>query len=130
MTKLKDLEKAMRPQFVWSSEKFKPMQLNEEIEGAKDLARMIAVGLADMHGFDAVDVMNYLDMEYESHRNKLKQFRENYREALKRVEKETIFLVEDPIKKFYCKVQLCLNAIKFNHNTNPYLKLNDWMNYE
>lgn len=71
MTKLRDLEKAMKPNFIWNKEGLKPMQLNEEYEGSLDLARMVFVGLADMHGFDAVEAMNYIDMEYESHRTKL-----------------------------------------------------------
>lgn len=130
MTKLRDLEKAMKPNFIWNREGLKPMQLNEEYEGSLDLARMIFVGLADMYGFDSVETMNYIDMEYESHRTKLQQFRSNYRESLRRVNNETISLIDDPIKKFYYKVQLCLNSIKYNYQVNPFIKLESWMTYE
>jgi hypothetical protein len=130
MVKLRDLEKAMKPQFVWSAHPEKPLQLNEEYEGAKDMARMIFVGLAEMHGFDSGDTMNYLDMEYESYRNKLQHFRNNWKEAKKREEEGVIGVIEDPVKKFYYKVCLTMNAIKFNFGTNPYLKLNDFLRYE
>jgi hypothetical protein len=106
------------------------LQTNEEYEGAKDIARMVFVGLAEMYGFDQVDVMNYLDMEYDSFRNKVQAFRSNYRESLRRKKNNTIFLTEDPIKRFYLKVALCLNSIKFQTMTNPYVKLEDWISYE
>lgn len=130
MVRLDQLQKAMRPNFIWDRNGLKPLQVNEEYEGAKDLARMVFVGLAEMYGFDQVDVMNFLDMEYDSHRNKVQAFRSNYREAMKRVKNETIYLHEDPIKKFYLKVALCLNAIKFQQGTNPFIKLQDWITYE
>jgi hypothetical protein len=130
MVRLDQLEKAMRPNFIWDRNGLKPLQTNEEYEGAKDLARMVFVGLAEMYGFDQVDVMNYLDMEYDSFRNKVSAFRSNYREALKRVKNESIFLQEDPIKRFYLKVALCLNSIKFATSTNPFVKIEDWITYE
>ena len=130
MVRLDQLQKAMRPNFIWDRQGLKPLQTNEEYEGAKDLARMVFVGLAEMYGFDQVDVMNYLDMEYDSFRNKVQSFRSNYREALRRRNNNTIFLQEDPIKRFYLKVMLCLNSIKFQTRTNPYVKLEDWVSYE
>lgn len=130
MVRLDQLEKAMRPNFIWDRNGLKPLQTNEEYEGAKDIARMVFVGLAEMYGFDQVDVMNYLDMEYDSFRNKVSAFRSNYRESLKRVKNDSIFLHEDPIKRFYLKVALCLNSIKFNTSTNPFIKIEDWINYE
>lgn len=130
MLRLENLEKYMKPQFVWEKQTLKSMQTDEEYEGAKDLARMIFVGLADMYGFDQVDVMNYLDMEYESHRNKIQAFRSNFKEGADRDRKGTVYLIEDPIKKFYMKVRLCLNAIKFGTRQNPYVKLEEWIVYE
>lgn len=130
MVRLEHLHKAMRPQFVWLKEPTKPLQLNEEYEGAKDLARIVFVGIADMYGFDANDVMDYLDMEYDSHRNKIQQFRSSYREALRREDDGSIYMIEDPVKKFYLKVCLTLNAIKWQTSTNPYLKIGDWITHE
>lgn len=130
MTRLQHLEKAVRPQFVWDRNGLKPLQTNEEYEGAKDLARLVFVGLADMLGFEQAHVMEYLDMEYDSHRNKIQAFRSNYKEALRRAENGTVFLVEDPIKKFYLKVSLCLNAIKFQTNASPYVRAENWINHE
>jgi hypothetical protein len=130
MTRLDALQKYMKPQFVWEKNNLKNMQTSEEYEGAKDLARMVFVGLADMYGFDQVDVMNYLDMEYESHRNKIQAFRSNFREGLARDKKGTVYLIDDPIKKFYMKVRLCLNAIKFATKENSYVKLEEWISYE
>jgi hypothetical protein len=88
---------------------------------------MIFVGLADMHGFDSIGVQDYLDMTYDSHRNKIQQFRANLREAQRRVEDGSINVIEDNIKKFHLKVTLCMNAIKWTTKSNPYFKLENWM---
>lgn len=130
MVRLEHLEKAIRPQFVWDRNGLKVLQTNEEYEGAKDLARMIFVGLADMLGFEQSAVMEYLDMEYESHRNKIQTFRSNYREALQRQHNNTMDLRDDNIKKFYVKVWLCLNAIRFQTRDSFYLNIQDWIKYE
>jgi hypothetical protein len=130
MTRLEHLEKAIRPQFVWDRNGLKVLQTNEEYEGAKDLARLVFVGIADMLGFESATVMDYLDMEYESHRNKIQTFRSNYKEALKRINSQTIYLHEDPIKKFYLKVWLCLNAVKYQTGRNYYVNIQDWISYE
>lgn len=130
MVRLEQLEKCMRPQFVWDRNGLKVLQTDEEYEGAKDLARLVFVGLADMLGFDPPSVMRYLDMEYESHRNKLQAFRSNYREALRREKDGNVFLVEDPIKKFYLKVSLCLNSIQHNTKQNKFIKMQEWISYE
>lgn len=113
MNKLTQLEKAMRPQFVWEKNPAKPLQTLETQEGAKDIARMIFVGLADMHGFKSEEVQNYLDMRFDSYRNKLSTFRENIKECRRRENEGNIYEVDDNIKKFYLKVNLTLNAIKY-----------------
>jgi hypothetical protein len=113
MNKLTQLEKAMRAQFVWEKNPAKPLQTLETQEGAKDIARMIFVGIADMHGFKSEEVQNYLDMRFDSYRNKLSTFRENIKECRRRENEGNIYEVDDSIKKFYLKVNLTLNAIKY-----------------
>jgi len=130
MVKLQELERYMKPQFVWDRSGQKILQTSEEYEGAKDLGRMIFVGVADMLGFESSYVMDYLDMEYDSHRNKIQTFRAQYKKALARVENETIYHIEEPIKRFYLKTHLTLNAIKWGEGSNPYVKIQDWVNYE
>lgn len=130
MVKLAELEKVMRAQFIWDRTGVKLLQTSETYEGAKDVARMIFVGLADMNGFESARVQEYLDMTYDSHRNKIQQFRANLREAQRRVEDGSIFLIEDSIKKFYLKVSLCLNAIKHTYKQNSYLKLSNWLEHD
>lgn len=130
MVRLEQLEKCMRPQFVWDRNGLKVLQTDEEYEGAKDLARLVFVGLADMLGFDSPSVMGYLDMEYESHRNKIQTFRSNYREALRREKQGNVYLIEDPIKKFYLKVGLCLNSIQHTTKQNKFIKMQEWISYE
>jgi len=103
----------MRPQFVWEKNPAKPLQTLETQEGAKDIARMIFVGIADMHGFKSEEVQNYLDMRFDSYRNKLSTFRENIKECRRRENEGNIYEVDDSIKKFYLKVNLTLNAIKY-----------------
>jgi hypothetical protein len=130
MTKLKQLEDAMKAQFIWDKTGVKKLQVDEEFEGAKDLARMIFVGIADMYGFEARKVMDYLDMEYESHRHKLSHFKSYYKEAKKRVSDGSLSLTEDAVKKVYIKSSLCLNSISFRYNTDPYITLENWINHD
>jgi predicted transcriptional regulator len=126
MVRLKQLEACMKPQFIWDKSSAKILQTSETYEGAKDLGRMIFVGIADMHGFDQASVQDYLDMSYDSHRNKIQQFRANLREANRRVKEGTVYMIDDPIKKFYMKLCLTLNSIKFNYRQNSYLKLTQY----
>ena len=120
----------MRPQFIWDRSGAKLLQTSETYEGAKDLARMIFVGLAEMNGFDSGRVQEYLDMTYDSHRNKVQQFRALLRESQHRVNNETIMLIGDSVKRFYLKLTLCLNAIKHTYKINPYFKLENWVQYD
>lgn len=120
----------MKAQFIWDRSGLKILQTNEAFEGSKDLARTIFVGLADMYGFQPADVQDYLEMQYDSYRNKLATFKRNWKEALRRVEAGEMDLIDDPVKKFYHKCGLCLNAIRWQYKHNPYLKLEDWLMYE
>ncbi len=126
MVRLKQLEACMKSQFIWDKSSAKILQTSETYEGAKDLGRMIFVGIADMHGFDQSSVQDYLDMSYDSHRNKIQQFRANLREANRRVKEGTVYMIDDPVKKFYMKLCLTLNAIKFTYRQNSYLKLTQY----
>jgi len=127
MKKLENLERCMRPQFVWDREGLKILQTSEEYEGAKDIARLVFVGIAEMIGFGQSDVMNFLDMEYESYRNKIQTFRANHKESLQRVADNTIYEIDDSIKRFYIKTRLCLNAIN-SQDTNKFYTIEEWIN--
>jgi hypothetical protein len=130
MKKLEQLEKSVRPQFVWDREGLKPLQTSEDFEGSKGLGRLVFTGLADMIGIDSKDVMEYLDMEYDSHRSKIQTFRSDYKEALERVQDGTIFLIDDSIKSFYMKVRLCLNSINHSRSREEFVKIENWISYE
>jgi hypothetical protein len=130
MTKLKDLHELMRPNFLWNRDGLKTMQVLEEYEGSKDVAREIMVGLAEIHGFESNNVQDYLEMSYDSHRHNIKEFRRKWQEAQKRVADKTIYLIDDPIKKFYLKTSLVMNAISKKYKNNPYLKIHNYINYE
>lgn len=128
MIKLIEIEQIMKPQFVWDRNGQKYLQVNEEYEGNKELARTIFVGLADMYGFDGGDVMSHLDMGYDSYRHKLMHFREYYKEGLRRSNDGTLYESDDNVKKFYIKTCMCLNAIRTATKRNPYLKMEDYIN--
>lgn len=128
MIRLNDIEKIMRGQFVWDKNGIKPMQVNEEYEGNKELARTVFVGLADMYGFDGSDIMSYLDMGYDSYRHKLMSFREHYKEGLRRQGDGTLYDSDDNVKKMYIKTCMCLNAIKTTTKRNPYLRMEEYIN--
>lgn len=127
MLKLTQIEEAMRPNFIFDREGLKPLQLDEEIEGSKDLARTIFVGIADMNGHQHSDVMAFLEMGYDSYRTKIQQFRQHWRDAHRRVDEGTQYLIEDPVKKFYVKTGLTLNYIRWKYNSE-YVNLQ--VNYE
>lgn len=127
MIRLDELAKAFRPQFIWEREGKKYLQTSEEVEGSKEIARTIFVGIADMLGFNQSDVMDYLDCGYDSYRHKLMAFREIYREGVKRHKAGTIYAIDDNVKKFYIKAGLCLNAIKFNTKRDPYFQLAEYI---
>lgn len=127
MIRLNDIEDVMRGQFVWDRDGLKPMQVNEEYEGNKELARTVFVGLADMYGYDATEVMNYIDCGYDSYRHKISVFRESYKTGKQRDEDGVLRSFEDSINKVYIKTCLCLNAIRYKTRRNPYLKLEDYL---
>lgn len=128
MIRLNEIEEIMRPNFIWDRDGLKPMQVKEDFEGNKELARTVFVGLADMFGFDQVDVMNYIDCGYDSYRHKLMQFREYYKEGRARDEEGLLKTYDDAVTKMYVKIRLCLNAIRLNTKRNPYLKLEEYIN--
>ena len=128
MIKLREIEEVMKPNFIWDKNALKPLQLNETYEGNKDLARTIFVGIADMYGFSATDVMEYIDCGYDSYRHKLMQFREYYKSGKKRDEVGAITTYDDAITKFFVKVGLCLNSIRIKTKRNPYLKIEEYIN--
>lgn len=127
MIRLNDIEDVMRGQFVWDRDGLKPMQVNEEYENNKELARTVFVGLADMYGYDAIEVMNYIDCGYDSYRHKISVFRESYKTGKQRDEDGVLRSFEDSINKVYIKTCLCLNAIRYKTKRNPYLKLEDYL---
>ena len=110
------LKKAMDPQFVWDrSPLASPMQTLEEMEGSREVARMIFVGLAELHGVHPEPVMDFLDMGYDAWRNNTQKFRNHWK----------AYKLGDPAsKRVGVKVQLCLNAIKTMFGVDKFLALN------
>lgn len=130
MNKLESLEALFRPNFLWDRTGLKPMQTSEEHEGAKDIARMIFVGVSSMLGFEPSSVMDYLDMTYESYRNKLMHFRASYNEAIRRKEQSIFDQYEDPVRKFWNKLMLVQNSLYWKQKrrliaTDEWLKLDE-----
>lgn len=127
MIRLNEIESVMRSNFIWDRNGLKPMQVLEEYEGNKELARTIFVGLADMYGFDTTDIMEYIDCGYDSFRHKISVFREYYKVGRSRQEDKTLKHHDDAITKLYVKTCLCLNAIRHLTKRNPYLKLEEYI---
>lgn len=123
MNRLETLEKIMRPNFIFDGHALKVLQTLESYEGSKDLARTVFVGIADMYGFEPSHVQEYLDMEYQSWRSKLKRFRAIYTEATK----YGLNNVDTPTRKMYNKTMLCLNAIKWKYNRKPFISPEEWL---
>jgi hypothetical protein len=127
MIKLTDIEAIMRPQFIWHKNPQKKMQVNEDFEGNLELARIVFVGLADMYGHKQTEVMEYLDCGYDTYRNKLMNFRESWREGRRRENAGVLREYNDNTSKIYIKTGLCLNAIKYSSKSNPYLKMEQYI---
>lgn len=105
MTKLRDLQKVMKAQFVWSKEPLRPMQTDEFYEGSTESARIVFVGLSDFYKFEALDVCDLLEMSYETYLNRVKQFKAIYKAG----EKGESLTSQD--RRLYVKTRLCVNAI-------------------
>ena len=127
MITLTDIEKIMKPQFIWHKNPLKKMQVNEDFEGNLELARTVFVGLADMYGHKQTDVMEYLDCGYDTYRNKLMNFRESWREGKRRESAGVLREYSDQVSKIYIKTGLCLNSIKYQSKSNPYLKMDQYI---
>jgi hypothetical protein len=115
--KLENLERVMKAQFVWHRDPLKPMQTNELIEGSKDTARIVFVGIANMYGFYVADICQYLDIMHDSYVEKLTLFRDVYRDGYK-----GRHLSRDKAR-IYRKIRLVLNAIQSETKRNPYIKM-------
>lgn len=105
MTKLIDLEKVMRAQFVWSKDPLRPMQTDEFYEGSTESARIVFIGLSDFYKFDPLDVCDHLDITYETYLNRVKHFKAMYKAA----EKGEALTSQE--QRLYVKTRLCVNAI-------------------
>lgn len=126
--RLTELEKAMRPQFIFDRTSERKMQTNEEYEGNKELARMIFVGLADMYGFQSSDITDYLDIGYDSYRYKLSNFKDYYKESVARVDSgQSLRNFDESLRKFYVKTQLCINSLSSYTKRNVYVKLAEYL---
>lgn len=128
--KLTELEKIVRPQFIYAENPVKPLETNIKFETTSSAARIIFVGLADMYGHDSSDICDHLDMGYQSYLTKLGQFKAMYKEATKLKEQGLLASGDESLVRFYTKLNLCLNAIKFSKRSNPYFKIQEWINHE
>lgn len=126
MIKLYELENVMKGQFVWSKKGNKKLETDEQMEGGKDLARDVFVGLSDVYGFDASDVCDYLDMGYDSYRHKLMYFREAYREGKRRQDAGELFFHNDRVTRIFVKISLCMNAIRSYAKRDQQYKLDEY----
>ena len=115
---LEEIEKCMRPQFIWDRSGLKLMQTDEAMEGSKEVGRLIFVGISDMYGMSRKDVQDYLDMSYDAYRNTLTKFRELYGDSQRQ---------KSTNKRFGIKTGLCLNAIRNTYNTTPFINLTDYV---
>lgn len=128
MIRLEHIREVMRPQFIWDNKSNKPLQLDDNYENNKELARTIFVGLADMYSFPASDVMTFLDCGYDSYRHKLMEFRTEYKVGKARDDRGELRDYDDSANRLYVKTCLCLNAIAFKTQRSPYIKMNEYVN--
>lgn len=129
MIKLKEIEELMKPNFVFDKVG-KRMQTLEYIDGTKELARTIFVGIADMYGIDGSHVMDYIDIGYDTFRNRLRYFRETYKKAKQYDEEGLLQALHNTEIKFYNKTRLCVNAISLATKRDAYITINQYTHDE
>lgn len=129
MIRLKEIEDCMKPNFVFDKTG-KRMQTLEHIDGTKELARTIFVGIADMYGIDGHFVMDYLELGYETYRNRLRHFRSTYKLAKNRDDDGLLQSLPISDIKFYNKTRLCVNAIGLATKRDAHSLINQYTNDE
>lgn len=105
MTKLRDIQRVMKAQFVWAKDPIRPMQTDEFYEGSTESARIVFIGLCDFYKFEVLDVCDILDITYETYLTRVKHFKAMYKAA----EKGEPLSYQD--QRLYVKTRLCVNAI-------------------
>lgn len=119
MVKLLEIEKVIRPNFIFEKAPNKILQTLEQYEDSKEVARDIFIGIAEMYGFESHHVMDYLEVGYNEYRSRLVQFRKNYRASLVNCPPELI--------RFRNKVRLVLNTINTRHGGNSYVRIEQFI---
>jgi hypothetical protein len=123
MRDLNALENYFKAQFIWDKTG-KKLQTNLEMEGSKELARNIFVGLATMYGFSKEDICEHLDIGDVTFENRLKTFVDFYTYGLL-MQKEGLFSDEATTQqKTVVKTGFVLNAIGFKEKRDQKTKLN------
>ena len=126
MIKIKEIEQLMKPNFIFDKIG-KRLQTLEVHDGTKEVARTIMVGLCDMYGIDGTFVMDYLDIGYDTYRNRLRQFREVYKLARDADEEGVLQVLSAHDIRMYNKIRLCLNAIKLSTQRDSYNMINEYI---
>ena len=117
MIRLSNLETYMKPNFIWNADPHKPLQTNELMEGSKEIARTVFTGIANMYGFPIRDICEYLDIGRDGYSDKIQTFRAVYKNGVagRYMGREAA--------RIYRKTRLVLNTIQTNTKTNPYVKM-------
>jgi hypothetical protein len=95
--RLDDIEKAMRPNFVWIKHNSRRFQTNPLTEGNQSIGIIIFIVLAEAYGFSREDISDFLSIEDDEYQEKRELFVAEYGES----------------KRFRGKVQLVLNALSY-----------------
>jgi hypothetical protein len=98
---LDSIEVAMRPNFCWMQHHSRRFMTNPTFEGHQSVGIIIFIKLAELHGHDPVDIMDYLGIEPDEYREKKSMFDGEYKN-----------------KRFQGKVHLVLNAISRRHKSD------------
>lgn len=126
MRDLKSLERYMKPQFIWDRYG-KILGTNLEMEGSKELARNIFVGLATIYGFNEEDIIDFIDCGRDSFSNKLSTFVDLYRDGRALYEQGLCSDDATIQQKVFIKTGLILNAIKWSIKRDQILKVNNFI---
>jgi hypothetical protein len=126
MRKLKDLEQFMKAQFIWDKDG-KRFGTNLDMEGSKELARNIFIGLATIYGFKKEDIIDYIDCGEDSYHHKLVSFVELYYSGMLLHEQGLCSDDATIQQKVFIKTGLILNAIKWQTRRDQTIKVKNYI---
>ncbi len=120
---LADIEKAVRPQFVWDKEQGREWYTSKKIEGDTTLGMTMFVGVSRFHGFKDQDILKYMNISRSLLLASSQRFKRNMSEFQAQ---ESTGLEYNSACRFHNKLVMIQSYIKLHYHGREYLSLADF----